>query len=147
MNKNMFAGPHFRPASRDVVRRIGSTLGVLHEEALEDLGLDDLIKDFDNLIAEVPVGVVKESYQKRRDECMDKSVASRYMCLYNLFQDVKREIKDGGGSDTPPLVLPPKEDEPPSNWGWVPWVAGGVLAVGATYAIIQSTKGTPKKGK
>lgn len=111
------------------------------EDILDDIGLSDIeniTEELDQLLTEVPIGTVKESYQKRRDECMDKSIISKYTCLYDLFQDIKRDLKDKdeGVPPKPPTVTPtPKKKE--NGIPILPIAVGGVVLAIIVYALVR----------
>jgi hypothetical protein len=117
-------------------------MGGVIDDILEDIGLDevdDLLGGLDELIADVPVGALKDDYQKRRDACLEKSLPTKYTCLYDLFQDVKRALRDKD-DDLPPKPTLTADKAEADSWGWVPWAVGGVAAAGVVFAIIQATK-------
>jgi hypothetical protein len=140
MSHTIFSTSPFRPGgySQAVVpissvRTGGLRMGGFFDDALEAIGispadLDELVGNLDQLIENVPVGVLRESYEKERDACMTKSSVTKYKCLYDLFQ----KIKDGGQSGaTPP---PPKRPSPPPDT--FPWVPVGIAAGITTAALL-----------
>lgn len=96
------------------------------EKAAEQVAgwIDDIIKD-------VPVGTLKSSYEKRRDDCLKENIIKRYDCLYELFQDIKREVR-GDDDDKPPpkpTFTPPKKEEDTFPYLWVGLAGAGALAL------------------
>lgn len=116
---------------RDV---IGGIIGELIDP--EDFGLDDLEKllgDFDDLLAEIPVGALKDSFEKRRDECLEKdNPYNRYTCLYQLAQDIKAHLED---EDKKPPATKDDTGRQPEENGF-PWVPVGIAAGIGTAALL-----------
>ncbi len=108
--------------------------------------VEDLLEEFDQLITAMPVGTLKDSYEKQREDCMEKSnLYSKYKCLYDLFQEVKRALKNGGDGKVPTPTRDPKPKE--NGFPWVPvGIAAGVGLAAVIYLIVRS-KAAPANGK
>ncbi len=128
----------------DLVDFFGDFLGV---EDLNAGNVDEFLAKLDSVIDELPVGAVKSGYSSRRAECMAKGVPSKYLCLWDLFQDVKRTLRDGDGiipsPGTPPATPPPpRADEFP----WVPvGIAAGIGTAALLYLVFRPRVGAGKK--
>lgn len=111
------------------------------EDILEDVGLSDvenITEELDQLLSEVPIGSVRESYETERDECLAKSnIVSKYKCLYDLFQKIKREYKDGRREPPPQTTPPPRPEEPENGFPVVPVAIGGVVVAVIAYALLS----------
>lgn len=110
----------------------------------EDIGLSDienLLEEFDNLIGQVPVGAVRGSFETRRDGCVaEGNLYKRYKCMYDLFQDIKAHLKNGGNGVTPtPTPTPTKPPE--DTFPWVPvGIAAGIGVAALLYFAFKKKK-------
>jgi len=131
VNRSLFQSSPFRSAyGIQPMRR--PLMG--QEGFLEDLtgDLAPLMADLDSWIMKLPVDVAG-NYAKRRDECMAKSTFSQYKCLYDLFQDIKREYRDDG-EPVNPVVKPTPPPPPASSLPLLP-IALGAVGLGAILYI------------
>lgn len=127
MNRSIFQASPFRPAYGIQPIVMGQ-----FEDVTE--AVEPLLAELDDLIRKLPVDVAG-NYAKRRDECMAKSVFSRYKCLYDLFQEAKAAYRDGGKPVPPTQPTQPTQPTTPS--GGIPiwaFAVGGVALAGILYA-------------
>ncbi len=157
----LFSASPFKPKGYDQavtpVHQLGLNLDDFVDFFGDFLGVDDLnagnvdefLSKLDSVIDELPVGAVKSGYTTRRAECMAKGVPSKYLCLWDLFQDVKRTIRNGDGV-TPTTVTPPAVP-PPSRAAEFPWVpvgiAAGIGTAALLYLVFRPKVGTTGKKK
>ena len=112
------------------------------------LGVDDInagnVNEFlgkiDDLIDALPVGGVKKNFKDQRAECMTKNLFRKYDCLWGLFQDVKRAVRDEDGG-APIDITPPPATSPVSRADEFPWVpvgiAGGITVAALVYLVVR----------
>lgn len=134
MTRSLFSMSPFRAGYDLQPARLG--LGSLLDDITDLVGdVGPLLKDFDAALAKLPVGVAGP-FAARRDECLKKSTVEKYKCLYDLFQDVKKALKDEEDKVSPaPAPVQPQ----PSGSGFpvVPVVIGGIAAAAILYAVFK----------
>lgn len=97
--------------------------------------VEGLLPEIDDLIKDVPVDLAG-NFEERRDKCLDEPITSRYQCLYALFQDIKKAIRNGDDKRPPPT--PTTDDKKPKEefpWIWV--AAGGVALAAVVFALTR----------
>jgi len=139
MSRSLFSQSPFRPIYRG--ERAVHVSGLGQDKDITDVfgdvgeSVTGLLGDLDQYIEKLPVGVAGP-YTQRRDECMRKSSIHQYTCLYSLFQDIKKALKDDGDKPVSPVTPLTK---PPASGGLpiVPIVVGGIAAAAVLYAIFK----------
>lgn len=138
----MFSASPFRPKGFTQAVIPAHRLGVSADDVI-DIGLDDLnegtvgelLGELDGALAAIPLGPLKSDYEARRTACLAKTnVVSKGTCLYELFQDVKRAIRDGEGAA--PVKTPTTPSTPQPTESEFPWVPVGIAAGIGTAALL-----------
>ncbi len=118
----------------DLFDFVGDFLGV---EDINATAVSDLLKGLDDIIEVLPLGRVRDGFVARRTGCMGESnIVTKYTCLYNLAQDVRREVRDGDGGDPAPTPTPTPTGPPAPSADAFPWVPVGIAAGISTAALV-----------
>lgn len=125
MNRSIFQSSPFRPSYGLQPARYNMGQGILDD--ITGGSVSEILKTLDEWILKLPLDVAG-NYSKRRDACVAKPFWSQYKCLYDLFQDIKRDFKDGPSA--PPVTPTPK---PPSGIPILPIAIGGIAAAALLY--------------
>lgn len=139
-NRSIFQASPFRPAYglQPVRYGMGAIQTVRMGDWLDDLtggSTDAILAELDSWIVKLPVGAAGD-YTKKRDECMAKSTISQYKCLYDLFQEIKRDYKDDGSPTAAPPVVPPTPKPAASGLPILPIAIGAVGLAGLLYFVL-----------
>jgi hypothetical protein len=137
MSRSLFSASPFRPVYGNRTVRLHGLGQDDIKDIFGDVGEDvtKLVGDLDQYIEKLPVGVAGP-YAQRRDDCMRKSTLEQYKCLYDLFQDIKKALKD---EEERPTVTPGPTIKPSASGGLpiVPIVIGGIATAAVLYAVFK----------
>ena len=142
MNRSFFSASPFRPSYG--IQPLLERRRTLGQDLLEDIfgegteeDVEGLLGGLESLIGKLPVGIAGP-FTKRRDECLAKSnMFEKYKCLYDLFQDVKKAVKDEEERPTTPTT-PPKPPAKDGGFPIVPVAIGAIAVAAIAFALFKS---------
>lgn len=117
------------PAPRPLGVRSAPHMGDIFDDMKNQV--DALLKDLDTLLASVPVESAGP-FKIRRDACLAMDSIAKYKCLYDLYEDIKKALKN---TAVTPYPAPPAPPEIP--WMWIGLAGAGVLALVAIVSLAK----------
>lgn len=127
----VFGGRSFQPFSLAQARAPEQAFSVVGD-ILEAIGVSE--DDINDLLAKVPKETLG-AYQKRFEECraMGVTTAKGAACMYDLYQDMKKDV------DGKPAAPPPPPPRPPeAGFPILPVAIGGLAA--AALVVFLATR-------
>jgi hypothetical protein len=137
MAHTMFSASPFRPGGygQAVAPLSAPQMGNLFDDALDALGLSDLLDELDKLINSLPVGALRSEYEKERARCMAMSSPSKQKCLYDLAQKVRKNEPLTTAKPPPPATPTKPEGD---SFPWIPvGIGAGVVVAAVLYSVLS----------